>query len=166
MLVKSGTLSIPAFFLILLTLGGCASSTLKGVTPQGQRVYLGPTPIEETAPYKEFLSSPRSEVNVQTYLFSRLKSAQDLSFYHDGSWYNWLEAYRGGMWLMRNRYQKGQDARTFIKNHVWRSEATGKPHLVKYPDGSIHEAYYVLLNELDLLDETLKRDPEAVKKAA
>lgn len=145
---------------------GCASSTLKGVAPNGQKAYLGTVPIENTEAYRQFISSPQSEVNVQTYLFTRLKAAQDLSYFRDGQWYSWLEAYRGGMWLMRNRYEKGQDARTFIKNHVWRSESTGKPHLVKYPDGSVHEAYYVLLNELDLLEETLKKDPAAKKKAA
>lgn len=151
--------------LISFLAGGCASTTLKGVAPNGQKVYLGAVPIENTDAYRQFLSSPQSDVNVQTYLFTRLKAAQDLSYYRDGQWYTWLEAYRGGMWLMRNRYEKGQDSRTFIKNHVARSEATGKPHLVKYPDGTVHEAYYVLLNELDLLEAALKNDP-ANKKAA
>ncbi len=152
-----------ALILISLLTGGCAAGSLKGVARDGQKAYLGPVPIENTEAYQLFLSSPRSDVHMQTYMFTRLKAAKDLSFFHDGSWYNWLEAYRGGMWLMRNRYKKGQDARTFIKNYVWHSEETGKPHLIKYPDGSVHEAYYVLLNELDLLDETLKNDPHAAK---
>lgn len=155
-------LSFIAFFLPLF-LSGCASTTLKGMNSVGQKVYLGPTPINNTEAYETFIHAPHNEVSEQTYIFSRLKLARDLSFYHDGSWYNWLEAYRGGMWLMRNRYKKGQGTRDFLKNHVWRSEDTGKPHLVKYPDGSIHEAYYVLLNELDLLEETFMLDPKAKK---
>ncbi len=151
-------------FLAPLLLIGCASAgTLKGLTKDGAKIYLAPVPIINTEAYKTFLSTPRSQVSEQTYMFSRLKQAKDLSFFHDGSWYTWLEAYRGGMWLMRNRYKKGQDTRTFLKNHVWRSEKTGKPHLIKYPDGSVHVAYYVLLNELDLLEETLKNDPKAKK---
>lgn len=145
---------------------GCASSVLKGLDTTGKKVYLGPVPIENTEAYETFVNSPQSEVDKQNYMFKRLKTdeAQKLSYFHDGTWYTWLEAYRGGNWLVRNRYKKGQDARTFVKDHVWRSESTGKPHLIKYPDGSIQEAYYVLLNELDLLDETLARSGK--KKAA
>jgi len=152
------------FLWLPLLVTGCASTgTLKGLANDGSKVYLAPVPITTTDAYKTFLSTPRSQVSEQTYMFSRLKQAKDLSFFHDGSWYTWLEAYRGGMWLMRNRYKKGQDTRTFLKNHVWRSEKTGKPHLIKYPDGSVHVAYYVLLNELDLLEETLKNDTKAKK---
>jgi len=162
--MKSILKTLPCFLLLSTLLTGCASTgNLKGMTPEGTKVYLAPVPIQNTDAYKTFLSTPRSEVSEQTYMFSRLKLAKDLSFFHDGSWYTWLEAYRGGMWLMRNRYKKGQDTRTFLKNHVWRSEKTGTPHLIKYPDGSVHVAYYVLLNELDLLEETLKNDPGAKK---
>ncbi len=147
--------------LIPLFLAGCATAPLKGITPDGAKAYLGPVPIQGTEAYQAFLNSPRAEVSEQTYLFSRLKLAPDLSFYHDGNWYNWLQAYRGGMWLMRNRYKKGQDTRTFLKDYVWHSETTGKVHLVKYPDGTVHEGYYVLLNELDLLEETFKSVPNS-----
>lgn len=156
---------ISLFLLLTSILAGCASTGgLKGLAKDGSKVYLAPVPITETDAYKTFLQTPRSEVSEQTYMFSRLKLAKDLSFYHDGSWYTWLEAYRGGMWLMRNRYKKGQDTRTFLKNYVWRSEKTGEPHLIKYPDGSVQVAYYVLLNELDLLEETLRNEPAAQKK--
>lgn len=154
-----------SFFLLLpILLTGCASTgNLKGVAKDGSKIYLAPVPISNTEAYKTFLRAPHSQVSEQTYMFSRLKLAKDLSFFHDGSWYTWLEAYRGGMWLMRNRYKKGQDTRTFLKNHVWRSEKTGTPHLIKYPDGSVHVAYYVLLNELDLLEETLRNEPSTKK---
>lgn len=137
----------------ILVLSGCATSNyLKGVNSQGQKVYLGSLPIEETEAFKTYLQSPRAEVNKQQYLFQRLKDApKDLEYFHDGNWYGWVEAYRGGMWLMRNRYQKDQDTRTFLKKHVWRSDAN-QLHLVRFPDGSIQVGYFILLNELELLE--------------
>lgn len=109
------------------------------------------------------MSTERSEVSEQGYLFQRLKSASELQFFHNGSWYSALEAYRGGMWLMRKRYLKGQDTRDFIRKYVEKAEDTGKLHLVKYPDGSVHIGSYVLYNELDLLEETIaKQSSQAV----
>lgn len=142
--------------LLGLTGAGCASTALKGLDAQGRKVYLGGVPIEKTEAYQTFLTGPKDEISKQNYLFQRLKEpeAQKLSYYRDGVQYNWLQAYRGGKWLIRNRYEKGQDARSFIKNHAWHSEDTGQPYLVKYPDDSLHEGYYVLINELDLLEET------------
>ena len=139
---------------ICLFVSGCAATPpLKGMTPDGQKVYLGPVPIENTKSYQDYLLEPDTEVSKQHYLFQRLLNAKDLEFYHNGSWYNSLEAYRGGMWLISKRYQKGQDARTFIHKYVERAEDTGEYHLVKYPDGSVHVGSYVLYNELDLLEE-------------
>lgn len=143
-----------AFFLLG---AGCATPYLKGVSPSGQKVYLGPVPIQKTEAYQAYLQSDRSEVGKQRYLFQRMKDSQGLEFYHDGSWYNNLEAYRGGMWLMRDRYQKGQDTREFIRKYVERSDA-GNLHLAKYPDGSVQIGSYVLYNELDLLEETVQND--------
>ncbi|HTL47789.1 MAG TPA: hypothetical protein VL688_06965 [Verrucomicrobiae bacterium] len=140
--------------LVLLLASGCASSSyLKGVTPDGRKVYLGPTPIENTPEFKTYQQSTRSEVDKQRYLFQRLKNATELVYFHDGAWYTPLEAYRGGMWLMRNRYEKGQDSRAFIRKWVERSEA-GNVHLVKYPDGSVQSGADILYNELDLLEQT------------
>lgn len=146
--------------LFFLTMG-CASAPLKGITPDGQKAYLGPVPIQNTAAYKTFLSGNRTEVAEQNYIFQRLKSASDLEFYHNGTWYGPLEAYRGGMWLVRQRYQKGQDSREFIRKYVERAEDTGEPHLVRYPDGTIHIGSYVLYNELDLLEEASAREARA-----
>lgn len=145
---------------VLVFLGqGCAASSqyLKGVSPEGQKVYIGPTDIENTEAFQTYLRSPQAEASKQQYLFQRLKDAsKDIQYYHDGVWYNWLETYRAGMWLVRNKYQKGQDTREFLKRYVWRSEA-GKLHLVKFPDESVHIGYFILLNELDLLEETLRK---------
>ena len=158
---KVKIINLYIFCALLITgfLAGCATPFGTGLTPEGQKVYLGRVPIENTPEYEEYLASKGTEVAKQTYIFQRLKSAKHLEFGYDGSWYNYLEAYRGGMWLIRNRYQKGQDAREFIYKNVEceKGSSTGKPPLVKYPDGSIHIGAYVLYNELDLLEETVSR---------
>ena len=127
----------------------------KGVTAQGEKLYLGSTHIETSDAFKNYARSPQGEADKQRYLFERLKNAKHLEFYHDGGWYNSLEAFRGGMWLMRNRYKKGFPTRDFIKQYVERSEA-GNLHLAKYPDGSKQIGSYILYNELDLLESKAK----------
>jgi len=134
----------------------CATPFLKGMTPEGEKVYAGPVPIQDTEAYKMYAVTNGSEANKINYLFKRLQSAKDLVYYHDDGKYNWLEVYRAGKWLLRNRYRKGDDVRTFLRKDVWYSETTGKPLYIEFPDGSIHIAYYVLINEIDLLEETTK----------
>ncbi len=149
------------FFLIFILstlMPGCASgpSFNKGLNAAGEKVYLGTSAIESTEAYKNFLNSPQGETDKQRYLFERLKNARDLEFFHDGSWYNSIEAYRGGMWLMREKYKKGQLTRDFIKQYVERSDA-GNLHLAKYPDGSTQIGSYILYNELDLLESKTRK---------
>src|SRR3989338_171633 len=136
---------------------GCASHYLKGVTPEGVKAYLGPASIQDTEAYKTFLNGSRSEAAKFDYLLERIKAAQDLEYYHEGNRHNWLEAYRAGTWLLRHHYKPGQDARDFVHKEVLLYQTPGKPTAIKFPDGSIHIAYYILLNELDLLDETLQK---------
>lgn len=145
-------------FMILLATGCAAQGYRKGFAPDGQRVYLGSTDLEQTKAFQTFLKSPRAETDRQHYLFDRLMESEGLEFFHDGAWYGKIEAYRGGMWLMRHRYQKGQETRDFIKKNIYRSDK-GNVHLVKYPDGSIQEGASILYNELTLLEETLRRKP-------
>ncbi len=156
--MKRSILKPLALFLVLAFAAGCAASYLKGVNAQGEKVYLGPVPIEKTEAYQTYLSSKHTEVDKQHYLFQRLKAATELQFFHDGSWYSALDAYRGGMWLMREKYKAGQDSREFITKYVERSEDTGQLHLVKYPDGSLQMGSYILFNELDLLEATARKD--------
>lgn len=150
--------NLPALFLTLILAAGCAASVAQGVNTQGQKVYLGPVPIEKTEAYQAYLTSKHTDVDKQRYLFQRLKAAEDLQFFHNGSWYSSIDAYRGGMWLMREKYKAGQNTREFIKKYVERSEDTGQLHLAKYPDGSVQMGSYVLFNELDLLEATAKKD--------
>ncbi|HXV28146.1 MAG TPA: hypothetical protein VD913_04195, partial [bacterium] len=111
MVKKQIGLKLSGIFLAVLLTAGCASPYLKGVSPSGQKAYLGSVPIENTETYRNYLNSRRTEVDEQRYLFARLKEATDMQYYHDGNWYGPIEAYRGGMWLMRNRYKPGQDTR-------------------------------------------------------
>ena len=150
--------NLPVLFLALIFAAGCAASVAQGVNAQGQKVYLGPVPIEKTEAYQTYLSSKHTDVDQQRYLFQRLKAAEDLQFFHNGSWYSSIDAYRGGMWLMREKYKAGQNTREFIKKYVERSEDTGQLHLAKYPDGSVQMGSSILFNELDLLEATAKKD--------
>ncbi len=159
--MKNSVSKLFAAFFIFAFAAGCAASYLKGVNAKGEKVYLGPVSIENTEAYQTYLHSKRTEVDKQRYLFQRLKAADHLQYFHDGGWYNNLEAYRGGMWLMREKYKAGQDSREFIKRYVDRSEDTNQLHLVKYPDGSLQVGSYILYNELDLLEETAKKDLKA-----
>lgn len=155
-------LKIAFFCFLAAAAAGCASAKpFNGVNAQGEKVYLGPVPIENTQPYKEYAATQHTEVDKQKYLFRRLKDATKLEFYHDGSWYNSVQAYRGGIWLMRERYQKGQETRAFIKKYVERSETTNQLHLVRYPDGTLQIGAAILYNELDLLEQTSAKSGKA-----
>lgn len=55
---------------MLCLLAGCATSYGKGVTSQGDKVYLGPIPIEGTEAYQAYIRGGRSEVAKQNYLFN------------------------------------------------------------------------------------------------
>ncbi len=145
------------FFLVLAGMtAGFKQQDNKGINSKGEKMYLGSTDIETSEAFKNYKRSPHGEADKQRYLFERLKNAKHLEYYHDGSWYNSIEAYRGGMWLMRNRYKKDFPTRDFIKQYVERSEE-GNLHLAKYPDGSTQIGSYVLYNELDLLELKSKK---------
>jgi hypothetical protein len=156
-LKKPRRILVPLAILFFIFASGCATPYLKGITSKGNKVYLGSLSVQDSEAYQAFINTQASEIDRIHYLMKRLRENKDLEYYHDGAYYNWLEAYRGGMWLMRNRYKKDLDALSFIRDYVWRSETTGDPHLVRYPDGSVHVGYYILLNELNLLEATLKR---------
>lgn len=145
------------FACFALLASSCASPYLKGTTPSGEKIYLGPTPITNTQAFKQYLHTSQKEGNKINYLFSRLQEGNDLVFYRDGAQYDSREVYKGGRWLFKNRYKSGNSARDFIKNHIWYSEETGRPYYVEAPDGSFHIGYYILINELNLLEETASK---------
>ena len=149
---------IVAWFVIagLLHFGCATSPYLKGVTPDGKKVYLGPTPIENTKAFEAFLHGSRTEAAKLEYLVERLKLAENLQFFHGGEQFEWKEALEGSKWAVAHHYKKGQDARTFIRKETFLYVEPGEPNAVKFPDGTIHLDYYVLANELDLLEETFR----------
>lgn len=151
-------MSIRIFLGLLITCAlGCASPYLKGVHPDGTKVYLGSTFIVETEAFQTFLSSPQKEANKIAYIFERLENAKGLIFYRDGIPYEPAEVKQGGKWLYKNQYREGQSAAEFIKENVWNSPSTGKPYYIATLDGNYHIGYYVLMNELELLEQTLRQ---------
>ena len=146
-------LSVQLFYL------GCATTPyLSGVAPDGRKVYLGPVPIQNIEAYQAFLHSSKSERAKLDYLLQRIKEAQGVEFYHGGERYNWTEAYEGARWIVEHHFEKGQNSHSFIKKEALFEQEPGKPNAVKFPDGSLHLDYYILANELDLLEETLKQN--------
>ena len=141
----------------------CAGRSLylKGLTPQGEKVYIGPVPIQDTEAYQTFIYSSQSEAAKLDYLLRRIKAAQDLVYYHNGGQHNWLEAYRAGSWVLRHHYKKSENARSFIRKEVLLYQEPGNPTAIKFPNGSIHLVYYILMNELDLLEGTVKQNLNA-----
>jgi len=133
-------------------LSGCHSLYLKGKTPDGSPVYLGTLPLENSDAYRGYLKTPRSEQDKILFLIRRIPEAKNLEYYRDGTLYSWQKVYDAGMWLFKNKYEVGQNARQFLQTTMWRSESTGAPNLIRYPDGTLQVGYFVLLNELDLLE--------------
>jgi len=118
---------------VVIILSGCANTVLKGVTPEGNNVYIGPVPINNTLAYQEFIKSQRTELDRIQYLLNRVKTAPDIN-------------------------NKNTDALTFLRNHVWFAKPSMAPHLAHFPDGTTHVAYYIFINELALLDESIQNE--------
>ncbi len=135
-----------------------AWAPLKGKTPEGKKVYLGPVPIQDTDAYRKFLSSSRSEIDKLYYLGDRVraKPAQGIAYIYARSRYNWVEASAGGVWYLWHHYERGQTARTFIREASRRFERPGSRATLQLLDGSIHYAYDVAVNELDLLEAVIE----------
>lgn len=154
------------FLLGLASLGtGCGSTPPKGTCYGIEKIYLGPLPIQETQAYKTFLNSSGSETAKLIYLGDRIKSAQNLSYYFEGDRYNWFEAYSGATWLLWHDHERGEDAHSFIHKEAIRFQNPTKPTSIEFPDQSRHLASQVLLNELDLLEDTIKLDSSAQSRS-
>ena len=112
--------TIVVFLFAQLLTAGCATTPyyLKGVTPDGRKVYLGPVPIQNIEAYQAFLHSSKSERAKLDYLLQRIKEAQGVEFYHGGERYNWTEAYEGARWVVEHHFEKGQNSHSFIKKEA------------------------------------------------
>ncbi len=145
------------FLSILWLLNGCATTTiLKGVNTEGNKAYIGKTPIDDTQAYQQFLQSPKSELDRIHYLLNRIKTAEQVTYGRNGTFYSNTDAYEAGIWMIGNSYNESQDAITFLSDYVWHAKPSLRPHLAKLADGSVHAAYYLFVNELALLNETIQ----------
>lgn len=151
--MKKLILPVLFIFILPLFLVSCASPYLKGMSEGGEKVYLNTDAIEKTKAFSLYLKSDQDERAKIVYLFRRILKSDQLNYYHDDNLYSAQDTYKAGLWLLDNRYEEGQSAREFAKDQVLVDEASGKPNYVKLPDGTIHIGYYLLINELDLLEE-------------
>ena len=117
-----------------------------------QKFYLNQIPITNSKAYLAYLESSRDERAKLDYLLDRVRESKDTAFYFEGSQYGWTEACAAGNWLMWRRYKNGKDARSFLKEIV--GYTPNQSAFIQPPDGPKCAAYPVLLNELDLLEES------------
>ena len=117
-----------------------------------QKFYLNQIPITNSKAYLTYLESSRNERAKLDYLLDRVRESKDTAFYFEGSQYGWTEACAAGNWLMWRRYKHGKDARSFLKEIV--GYTPNQSAFIQPPDGPKCAAYPVLLNELDLLEES------------
>ncbi len=146
---------------VSLGLTGCAStpSATKCDPPEVKKVYLGPIPIQNDQAYKTFLKSSRSETAKLIYVADRIKAARNLTYRYEGEFYNWLEAYSGAMWLLWQDHKAKEEAHAFVRKEALRLQNPKNPTVIQFPDKSTYPAPEILLNELDLLEDTVKLEP-------
>ena len=150
------TISIVALvFLFNGTPSSSAPQYLRGVYENGAIAYVGPLTIQQTNAYKQFIYSKKTEKEKLYYLLSRFRTADHLGFYFGGGRYSANDACFGSGWILRHRYKGNKEARKFIREQVTFFEKPGKPLLIEFQNGSIHFAYNIIINELELLENTI-----------
>jgi hypothetical protein len=132
-----------------------AAGYLRGVNPDGFKTYLGSTPPQSAEALEQFRMSSGSEAQKLFYLLERFKEIQDHGFYYLGNRYSWQDAFLAGSWMLNQRYSKIKNARSFIKDQFSLLERPTNPVLIEFPDGTLHRAYDILINELDFLEASL-----------
>jgi hypothetical protein len=156
-------------FLICLVLGfsaGCASQQplREGVDESGNPVCLSLC-SEIPGTVKAFQSRHRLETEAGkiNYLLDRVRSS-GLQFDRNGTVFGAAEAARFLRWKIgwyEKKYrEKIKTAEDFVGKVARYSEATGRPFIVIFADGSRHNAQPVLRNELRYLNETLEKAGE------
>lgn len=137
---------------------GLKTRYLNGIDQDGDKVYAGKIPIHNTYAYRQFKSGSKTEASKLYYFLSRLYEMKDCSFRFLGKRYDSRDAYSGINWLITRRYQSGRSAREFLSEQIAHFEKPGAPLLIEFPDGSLHRVLPVVMNELDLLEETARRE--------
>ena len=161
LILKSSKYSFIPLIIAACFLSGCSTSYRQGVTPEGKKVYLGPETIELTPAFRNYLLSSKSESSKLHYLLDRIKDSREVTYLFEGNEHRWFEAYGAGVWILWHHYKKGEDARSFLRKEVSMHPDPNQTPYIQQPDGSSHMAYHVLLNELDLLDETYRQYVES-----
>ena len=152
------------FFLWILLLVGCASepiALLNGIAPSGEPVCL-----EDRANIPAFVEIFYATRDLTTeegkidYLFERVKNSH-LTFIRNKVEYTGPQAAAFLRWKLgrmeKRHHIKINTAQDFVSEVVSGSRISGDPYTVILPDGSRQNFQFVLQNELDLLNECLKK---------
>ena len=114
-------------------------------------------PIEHTQAYKAFLRGSGSETAKLYYLLDRIKETPNLTYLFEGVRYPWFDAYAAGTWILWHHHKKGEEAHGFLHKELSAYPTAGSSAIIELSDRSHHLAYPILINELDLLEETVKQ---------
>ena len=131
---------------------------LNGVDEEGAKVYAGKVPIYDTYAYHQFELGPKTESGKLSYFLSRFSEMKNCYFRFLGNRYGFQDAYFGANWLITRRYNGNQDARIFLREQITLFEKPSAPLLIEFPDGSLHRVLPIVTNELDLLEETIRKE--------
>ena len=129
-----------------------------GTDENGNKVYAGKVPIDSTRAYNQFKMGPRSEMSKLHYLLDRLGELEGFRFRFGNDYYDKEMARFGMDWLISHRYKRKQNAREFLRTQNAWLEVGGDRLLIRFPDGKLYHAIAIILNELDLLEETYEKE--------
>lgn len=129
-----------------------------GVDENGKKIYAGKTPITNSPAYQQFKFSSQSELEKLYYFRARLVELDGFYFRMQGGRYTIEDAQYGTTWLISHRYTDNESARKFIEEQLIPFETPAQPLLIEFPNGSLQRVVPVALNELELLEDTIKKD--------
>lgn len=98
-----------------------------------------------------------TEFSKISYLLQSIRIS-DAEFIRNGKIYSGAQAAKFLSWKMRHPQFAASPIRTahdFVEKVVLRSEKTGIPYEIKFPDGKKMEANQILKNELELLESSI-----------
>ncbi len=113
-------------------------------------------PIEQSLAFQKFSRRSDSELSKLIYLIDCFKFSEIKVLYDDYEY----ESEEGASYIMgylRKNYDKGVDAESWVREHIYSSKGSGKINYLIFPDGDVKPARDVFLEELSALNEHLNK---------
>jgi len=145
--------SLPTVFLILNT--GCASlrNCNYSEAPSGQLFFSTTSELESPQDFSKWANLP-TERNKIRYLLERIAASKYL-FIRNGAPHDGKAARQWLLYKMSHWVNGVDTANDFVARVANGSLKTGKPYLVKLPDGKVYTLDSILRNELSAFESRL-----------